>query len=79
MTVSRTTFVFEVLHRTDEPLDNLYDALREAETSHAVGQVVEQHSVDLDDDDVADELRDLGNDGEFFDDDLNPDANPSAS
>lgn len=68
--ISRTTFTFTVLHLTYDPPLTLDDALRDAEDGHAVGNVVSQVTEEVADDDVPDELMVLGNDGEFFDDDL---------
>lgn len=69
-TISKTTYTFTVLHRTDEPPRGLHDAVVEAEGGHAVGLDTHETTVPIADSDVATELRALGNDGSFFDDDL---------
>lgn len=85
-TISKTTFTFTVLHRTDEPFtwdnssesgplaNNLGEALARSWDGHAVGTVTDETTVDLDDEDVSDELVALGNDGGFFLDDIYDEA-----
>lgn len=79
--ISKTTFTFTVLHRTDEPFiwdgqegvgpydNNLGEALARSWDGHAVGWVADETTV-VPSDQVAAELVALGNDGTFFDDDL---------
>jgi hypothetical protein len=69
-TIMKTTFTFTVLHRTDSPLLDLAYALEESDTGHAVGNVTQVSWEQVPDDEVPGELDALGNDGEFFDDDL---------
>lgn len=79
-TISRTTFTFTVLHRTDEPFDNFHgdgpldgslgEALSRSWDGNAVGAVTEEVTEEVADFDVKDELVALDNDGTFFDDDL---------
>lgn len=82
-TISKTTFTFTVLHRTDEPFNDDYDsgydgpfcgsiaeAMQRSFDGNAVGDVTAEETVPVEDADVADELVALGNDGEFFDNDL---------
>lgn len=69
-TISKTTFTFTVLHRTDQPLQSIEQALEEADTGHAVGNITAETTSEMPDEQVTYELRTLGNDGEFFDDDL---------
>jgi hypothetical protein len=68
--ISKTRYTFDVLHRTDEPPRTLEDALREADTGHMVGAVVEERTTDVPNDTVRTELLELGNDGSFFEDDV---------
>lgn len=70
MTVSKTTYVFTVLHLDDNPMMSLEHALQEASEGHAVGAVIAEAITPLTDGEVQAELIVLGNDGEFFDDDL---------
>jgi hypothetical protein len=72
-TISRTTFTFTVLHRTDEPFlsdDPLQEALARSYDGNAVGATTGDVTIDLPDTTVPEELVELGNDGSFFDDDL---------
>src|SRR4051812_41185609 len=69
-TISKTQYVFTVLHRTDEPPKDLSDALDEATGGHAVGAEHKLYTVPVPDPVVSMELRQMGNDGSFFDDDL---------
>jgi hypothetical protein len=73
--IAKTTFTFVVLHRSDEDVAtwDLTDVLEECDTGHAVGQVTRTLTDAVPDKDVPMELKKLGNDGEFFDPDLNPD------
>lgn len=70
-TISKTIIRITVLHRTDEPLGNIYEALERIDTGHGVGNVEFDVAQYVQDANVEEELRMLGNDGEFFDDDLN--------
>jgi hypothetical protein len=79
--ISKTVFTFTVLHRTDEPFvggnsdhpfdNHLGEALRRSWDGHAVGDITSEVTTDIMlPETVRDELEKLGNDGEFFDDDL---------
>jgi hypothetical protein len=79
--ISKTTFTFVVLHRTDEPFvgtpdhsgpyaDSLGEALERSWDGHAVGWTVDAVTEEVPDQDVSEELGKLGNDGTFFDFDL---------
>jgi hypothetical protein len=69
-TIAKTTFTFTVLHRSDEPLEDLSAAIYEASEGHAVGMGSHQTTVPVPDSQVPAELVALDNDGSFFDDDL---------
>ena len=69
-TISKTTFTFTVLHRTDDPPEDLEAALRESWDGNAVGLETAVEVVGVADEDVSDQLVLLGNDGDFFNDDL---------
>lgn len=81
--ISRTTFVFTVLHRTDEPFnedfthpDHAFDgplgeALSRAYDGHAVGAVTWSETGEVPDDLVSTSLLLLGNDGTFFEEPRN--------
>jgi hypothetical protein len=72
-TISKTTITFTVLHRTDEPFDSDYpleEAMARSMDGHAVGGETGTITEEVPDDQVADELGELGNDGSFFDSDL---------
>jgi hypothetical protein len=77
-TISKTTYTFAVLHRSDEPPPTMGDAMREATDGHAVGNVVSEHTVPVPDASVEAELVVMGNDGSFFEDDLGPGELPFA-
>lgn len=79
--ISKTTFTFTVLHRADEPFEEgnedswddnpLGEALARSWDGHAVGRITKQETRDIElPETVRSELVALGNDGEFFDDDL---------
>lgn len=68
--IARTTFTFTVLHPADVTFDDLRTALDEAFDGHAVGQETNQETVLLGDTLVPGELVRLGNDGTFFDSEL---------
>ncbi|BBY53995.1 hypothetical protein H7J07_05180 [Mycobacterium koreense] len=70
-TISKTTFTFTVLHRSDDPPADLGVAIHEADHGNAVGLETSRETVAVPDAAVADELRALGNDGEFFGDSIN--------
>ena len=72
-TISKTKYMFTVLHRTDEPPADLHDALEEAEGGHAVGVEHLMYTIPVPDEAVPMELKQMGNDGSFFDDDLGED------
>lgn len=69
-TISETTFTFTVLHRTDEPIESLAEAIARSIDGHAVGQEDWGTTVPVKDEDVAERLVALNNDGTFFDYDL---------
>jgi hypothetical protein len=70
-TISRTTFTFEVLHRTNDAPHTLDDAFNEIERGHAIGGPQRAVTAEVPDTEVPETLvDDFGNDGEFFDDDL---------
>lgn len=82
--IYRTTYQVEVL--SDGPLvlhghggdNDPFDLLAinyEITYGHCVGKVIEVNSEALADDVVADALKAVGNDGEFFDDALYPEDN----
>jgi hypothetical protein len=73
-TIVRTEITFTVLHRSDEPIDSLAEAVERADTGHAVGLDTSWATTDVPDPDVPAALKELGNDGEFFEGDLNPDS-----
>lgn len=69
--ISKTRYTFVVLHRTDQKPDTLEEALDEANTGHAVGDVIEEFTTDVPDDEVPLELKRMGSsDGEFFANDI---------
>jgi hypothetical protein len=83
--ISKTTVTFTVLHRTDDPVlsgqetigeyDHAYDGLlgyimRESWDGGMVGVESDPKTVPVPDDQVPGELLAMGNDGTFFDDDL---------
>lgn len=82
-TISKTTFTFTVLHRTDEPFSDGYDsgydgpfcgalaeAMQRSWDGDAVGAEAVAEVAEVPDDQVSEELVALGNDGTFFDFDL---------
>lgn len=76
-TISKTEFKFVVLHRTDEPFlddDPLREAMARSYDGHAVGWTTDEVTTPVSDDQVPEELVTLGNDGGFFDFDLNKEA-----
>lgn len=69
--ISQTTLTFTLLHRTDEPVTSLEEALERANIGHGVGSLEPTRvTVPVANADVPGLLRELGNDGEFFDTDL---------
>lgn len=68
--ISKTVISFTILHRTDEPIEDLPEALARAFDGHTVGQETGIATTPLEASSVADELVGLGNDGTFFDADL---------
>lgn len=90
--ISKTTFTFTVLHRTDEPFNDNYDsgydefagalaeAMQRSFDGNAVGAETSSLSEPIPDSEVPNELIELlGNDGEFFDDDLEREAGEDLS
>lgn len=73
-TISKTVITFTVLHRTDEPIEDLTEAIDRSMDGHAVGWETDSVTSEVADADVVDELVKLGNDGEFFDHDLEREA-----
>lgn len=70
-TISRTTFTFEVLHRTDDAPHTLDDAFNEIERGHAIGGPQHAVTAEVPDTDVPETLvDDFNDDGSFFDHDL---------
>jgi len=72
-TISKTTFTFTVLHRSDEPFlsdDPLHEAMERSMHGNAVGWETGSETVEVPDTEVPEELVELGNDGNFFDIDL---------
>lgn len=69
-TISQTTITFTVLHRTDEPIADLHEALARSYDGHAVGAETNCVTIPIKDDKVEALLVSLGNDGLFFNDDL---------
>jgi hypothetical protein len=68
MNVSKTVYVFTVLHPADEPMLDLADALQRAFDGDSVGMVTGEETTPVPADEVSQELVKLGNDGTFFDD-----------
>lgn len=69
--IGETTFTFTVMHRIDQPVDDLEEAMERAETGHAVGLWVQGMTRAVPNSQVPARLQALNNDGTFFDDDLN--------
>lgn len=84
-TISKTEFVYTVLHRTDEPFSDGYDAgygedspfcgslaeaMQRSYDGNAVGAETSEVTTPVQNHQVERELVALGNDGEFFDSDL---------
>lgn len=90
--ISKTTVTFTVLHRTEDfPLkdeffgeyDNPYDGvlgylMKEAWDGGMVGLESDPVTTPVPDDHVKDELRAMGNDGTFFDDDFDDEEDEEA-
>lgn len=72
--ISKTTFTFTVLHRTDEPIEDLEEAIARSFDGHAVGLETGSTTETVPNERVRAELVLLHNDGEFFDIDLGIDA-----
>lgn len=71
--ISKTVITFTVLHRTDEPFNphwTLQDAMARSLDGNAVGWETDTITEEVGDFEVEDELVKLGNDGSFFDTDL---------
>ena len=69
--ISKTTFTFTVLHRTDEQPTSLVQAMEEADTGDMVGAEKRTKTVGVADNLVAWELQQMGSDATFFEVDLN--------
>lgn len=69
-TISKTVITFTVLHRTDEPISDLRDAMERSWDGNAVGLETDQTTTPVPDSAVPDALLALNNDGTFFDFDL---------
>lgn len=65
-TISETVITFRILHRTDEPVEDLREALERSWYGHAVGLDDTYETTPVPDGEVADRLVALGNDGTFF-------------
>ena len=65
--VQATTYTFTVLHLADSKPVDMGVALIEADHGDAVGLVTDEQTVEVNDADLADRLKELGNDGTFFD------------
>lgn len=65
--ISKTTFTYTVLHRTDTPPSDVYVALGEAMDGHMVGAQMASETEPVAREDVRTELLAVGNDGGFFD------------
>lgn len=76
--ITKTTITFTVLHRSDQPIDSLGEAIDRADDGHAVGTETSFEIEEIDDGDVEHQLSLLGNDGSFFDGDLNPESEEDA-
>jgi len=66
--ISKTTFTFTVLHRSDAPLHNIQHALAESYDGDACGFETGSETTAVPPERVVAELLALGNDGRFFDD-----------
>ncbi len=75
--ISKTTFIFEVLHPADSPPTDLRSALHDASYGHAVGTESQLSTVRLRTEDVPAELVRMGNDGAFFAEEAAGDAPPN--
>ena len=71
--ISKTVLTLVVMHRSDMPLDDmsLEEIAAETDTGHMVGAVTRSETHTLEPQEVGDELMKLGNDGSFFEYDLN--------
>jgi len=68
--ISKTTYVFVLMHRSDELVPTIEDAIDMANNGHGVGDVVVTSTLYVPDNHVEFNLIELGNDGSFFDEDL---------
>lgn len=68
--VQATTYTFTVLHLADAKPIDMGVAVIEADDGNAVGLVTHEQTTDVSDADIAHRLKELGNDGTFFDADL---------
>lgn len=64
--IVKTVFTFTVLHRADNHIGSIEEAMYEANEGDAVGWETDSSTVPVSPDRVADELVALGNDGTFF-------------
>lgn len=69
-TISKTVITITVLHRTDQPIVDIEEALERIDTGNGVGDVEIGTAQYVEDVNVPEALVELGNDGTFFDDDL---------
>lgn len=73
-TISKTIITITVLHRTDEPIVDIDEALERIDTGNGVGDVAIGTAQYVEDVQVPEALVELGNDGTFFDSDLGVDV-----
>ena len=64
--ITKTIWTFTLLHPSDETPHCIEDALEMADQGNGVGDVTGVQSEEVEDDQVEEELQKLGNDGEFF-------------
>lgn len=69
-TISKTVFEFTVLHRTGEEPADAHDAVMQAHDGEIMGQQTFNETTEVTDEMVPAELVAIGNDGHYFDDDL---------
>ncbi|WIN00017.1 hypothetical protein ACTOB_003692 [Actinoplanes oblitus] len=72
--ISATTYTFTVLHPFAQRPADLFTALTETNNGHSVGAVTAEHTVAIPDAEVPGRLRELGNDGTSFNDELPTDT-----
>lgn len=68
--IQKTVFTVTLMHRSDEPVDDMgmQDILREMDDGPMIGSVSKQSTEIVPEENVIDELQELGNDGKFFSD-----------